>query len=111
MNLIATTLIVIATILQLIDFWSTRKVLSHPGGYEDNKFAAWFIKTLGLLPGLIVLKGVPIVGFWVIWWLGGWNSVPMLVGLAVLDVYYASVMVKNVDWIRRQAAAGASPIN
>ena len=56
-------LLALSILLQAGDVATTYKVLSQRG-YEKAPVAKWFIQTLGILPGLIVLKlivTIPIV--------------------------------------------------
>lgn len=43
-------------ILQVFDFYTTLSILQN-GGKELNKFLAWFIAHIGLVPTLVLYKG------------------------------------------------------
>lgn len=98
---------VLFTVLQAVDFFTTYKVLTHPGGYEDAPIARWLMGEIGLVPALVLMKLGAAAAVWLVYWKGGWSltfegAPVMLIFFGLLILYYANVMRKNIDWMRRQ---------
>jgi hypothetical protein len=83
-------------LLQVLDIYSTQKVLRNGTGKEDNPVMRWFIGTLGIAVGLSLPKLV-VFGF-------GWYYLPVaiaamplltLVALVTLVVFYGVIVYKN----------------
>lgn len=89
-------LVGIAMLLQLADIWTTYRVFQQ-GGFEKAPVARWFIKRLGLLPGLVTLKvlvNAPIVAAtqagYMTWW-----------ALAAYCLVYVWVVFHNYGQIKK----------
>lgn len=79
-------LLVALAVLQVLDGWTTRHILSH-GGRELNTLMAWLMDEIGVVPALTV-KGLGVVGI-------GWYLMPIPWALGILVAAYAGVVLFN----------------
>ena len=75
-------------VTQLLDWYTTRTILNHPGGYEQNPIMAKLFGTFGVDPSLAI-KAVTLTG------LGYWIGTQEIRVLAVLVVVYVVVIIHN----------------
>ena len=80
---------VIAILLQVADYWTTRVAIESGKGSEGNKIVKWFMDKLGLRAGLIAMKLVGIALLLALYFIGYW-----LVFIPVI-VFYAIVVYNN----------------
>jgi hypothetical protein len=84
--------------LQVIDAYLTVRILSQ-GGRELNPMIAWFMSKLGVIPALVVLKGVGIAVVAGLVWSGNEYADEFL---AVFCALYAGVVAWNYQQLRDQ---------
>jgi len=83
----AKELCVVFTILQVLDVWTTHRILSA-GGRELNPVMDWLFKRLGVLPGLIIVKTVVVALIW-------FYLISHPVFVAALCIFYVAVVIHN----------------
>lgn len=89
-----TILLIACLILQILDGWSTMRVLDH-GGRELNGVLAWLMSKLGREHGIIVAKALTVL-------LGVVLVIyKQPIPLAVLDAIYVVVVINNSLTMRR----------
>lgn len=89
------SLLILFTLLQLADGYSTFVLLSR-GGRELNLPLAWTFDRIGLIPGLLLYKGACIAGGIA---LHAMDATPVLAALCVL---YAGVVWHNIRQMEGQ---------
>ncbi len=87
-------------LLQVADVWTTNYIVSRGIGYEANKVMAYAIKTIGLLPGLLIpkLAMLALVFVFILHVAYGEYILGLLIFL------YAYVIANNIKVIQRDAA-------
>lgn len=95
MNIIAILLAAIIIVLQVADYWTTRKVLDK-GGVELNGFVRWLMDKLGRNTGLAVVKLFASAVIAVCTAIDLFVSPFGILVLFVLAVFYAVVVYDNV---------------
>lgn len=94
-----TALLIVFAGLSLCDVWSTYDAL-RLGAWEVNPVARWLIETLGLLPGLLVMKGAGIGALLVLN-----HFYPLAEGvLWFIDAGYVALLFWNYSQIKKQKA-------
>ena len=100
MEILYWTLVAILGLLQIGDIWTTYTALSDPSMRlkEKNPLIQFFIDRLGLLPGLIVPKGLFVA---IVWWLGAptWSHVAVF---ALLCGFYIWLVHNNYKLIKKR---------
>lgn len=87
-------LLIVCIVLQILDGWSTMRVLDH-GGRELNGVVAWLMNKLGREHGIIVAKALAVLlGIVLVIYK---QPIP----LAVLDAIYVAVVINNSLTMRR----------
>ena len=74
--------------LQILDIITTVIALRNPNAYESNWLIAPIMKTIGVLPTLLITKGAAIALLWY-----SQDANPIL--LAAVAVYYAYTVYRN----------------
>jgi hypothetical protein len=90
-------LFILFAALQVIDAYLTVRVLSQ-GGRELNPMIAWFMDKLGVIPALVVLKGIGIAVVAGLVWSGNEYADEFLMVFCAL---YVGVAVWNYQQLRR----------
>jgi hypothetical protein len=94
-----TYLLIFLVILQLADIVTTWLIVSRPGGRELNPVLAALFRAVGLLPGLLIVKGAFVaLMIWVTPFL------PPAV-LALICAGYCWVVWHNLQVLRKQGGA------
>lgn len=83
--------------LQVADIITTIIALRGPA-HEANPIVAWFIAKIGLVPGLIVTKGLAIAFFWYFQ-----AQIPEVVFM-LLCAFYVYIIYHNVQTIQKGRA-------
>jgi hypothetical protein len=83
----------IFTLLQVIDVWTTHKIMSS-GGRELNPVMDWFFKKFGVLPSIIVAK----VAVLIIAWLYLISNIEIVF---VICVFYIFIVINNLKQMNR----------
>ena len=87
-------LLIIFTLLQVADFYSTYVILKN-GGRETNKPIIWMINKFGVVKGLVIVKGVAICVVWIVaYYLRDLAILPYFLGLA--NTLYCYIVLKNI---------------
>ena len=84
-------------ILQVGDAYTTYIILTKYSGYEANKVLAVIFNKIGLVPGLILVKGAVVAASWYMYLMG---ALPLII---ILTALYIWVVGHNVDQIRKAA--------
>ena len=88
-------LLIIFTVLQILDVYTTYKILSN-GGRELNPLVRWVIEKVGLVLGISSLKVILVACLTVIWY----NNMLPVWAMVVADVVYAGVIAYNMKSIK-----------
>jgi hypothetical protein len=75
--------------LQVLDLISTYLCLTKGAGTEDAKIMAWLMKKLGLVPALMVSKGIYIAMILI------WGHLAHEYAIAILAFFYALTVINN----------------
>ena len=89
-------LVGILVTLQVVDGWTTYKIISNRFGREANFLVDAIIGRLGLFWGLVVVKGFALAAIAVTAYYGGWNSDVGQGLLLALDAFYVWVCWNNL---------------
>lgn len=88
-------LLAILTLLQLVDGWTTYRIIKR-GGSEKNPVVKKLIEKFGLYTGLVIAKSFAVVMFIVLLLL----STPTWILLGVI-VFYVWVAVHNIQVLQK----------
>ena len=61
---VSLALFALLSLEQLADIYSTARILTKPGGVEQNPLMAKLFAALGVVPGLLLVKGVLLGALW-----------------------------------------------
>lgn len=89
------TLVIAVIVLQVLDGWTTYEAIRTRNGREANPIVRKVIERMGLYPGLLLVKGVVIVGMVVARQYGVWEADGATFVLALLVALYVFVVTKN----------------
>lgn len=80
---------------QIGDYYTTYVVIGKQGGGERNDIINWLIVRIGLIPALIIAKGVGLVGGYLMYWV---DPSPVLLSFFTLvyiwQVYQNAIRIK-----------------
>ena len=99
MDNIVVVLVELAVVFQLVDAWTTYKLLQRPGFYEKNKLLERWMQRWGVYKTLFVVKGGyagVIVGLYFVWKHFDLSLTWALLYLLPLLVITGSVTINNL---------------
>ncbi len=86
-------LLIIFVFFQVVDFYSTKRIIIDRGGREVNPILSRLFDAVGVIPGLIISKGVisAVMIYFTIANMGHWLIMTVL---AALIFYYTAMLIK-----------------
>jgi len=79
--------------LQILDFWSTQKILSA-GGRELNKLMRILMDKIGVVPALLITK-IPMCVLCVLAAILLGDAIELTIAFGVVGVYYSKILYSN----------------
>jgi uncharacterized protein YacL len=87
------SLLIIFTLLQIADIWTTYLNLERPDRAESNPFLKAIMDKIGIIPTLLLSK-ITVIFLFIFAYLFA-DSIYLTIALACLCVFYAVVVFKN----------------